>query len=178
MDQERDWSKVWLYNLDGRSFTNTYQADFSVEPIERFTVLATFRYTDAKVTLANKGLTERPLTSRFKGVLNLQYATRMNLWTFDFTAQVNGPSRLPDFMIEDGGSSTTPVYPILFAQVTRKLKGFDVYIGGENLTNYRQKTPILEAENPFSEGFNASCVWGPIMGIKIYAGMRFTLWKK
>lgn len=176
VDQERDWSTVWLYNLDGRSFTNTYQADFSVEPIERFTILATFRYTDAKVTLANKGLVERPLTSKYKGVLNLQYATRMNLWTFDFTAQVNGPARLPDFMGD--GATYSPVYPILFAQVTRKLKGFDVYIGGENLTNYKQKTPILEAENPFSTGFNASCVWGPIMGIKVYAGMRFTLWKK
>lgn len=176
MDQEKDWTAVCLYNLDGRSFTNTYQADFSVEPIERFTVLATFRYTDAKVTLANKGLVERPLTSRYKGVLNLQYATRMSLWTFDFTAQVNGPARLPDFIGD--GAEYSPVYPILFAQVTRKLKGFDVYIGGENLTNYRQKTPILEAQEPFGPGFNASCVWGPIMGIKVYAGMRFTLWKK
>lgn len=175
-DQERDWSKVWLYSLDGRSFTNTYQADFSVEPIERFTILATFRYNDAKVTLAQKGLMERPLTSRYKGVLNLQYATRMNIWTFDFTAQVNGPARLPDFMGD--GNEYSSVYPMLFAQITRKFKNVDVYVGGENLTNYRQKTPILEADNPFTTGFNASCVWGPLSGIKVYAGMRLTLWKK
>ncbi len=177
-DQERDWSKVWLYNLTGRSFTNTYQLDFSIDPIERFNILFTFRYTDARVTLADKGLVERPLTSRFKGVINLQYATRMNLWTFDLTAQLNGPSRLPDFAVTEGGKSMSPIYPILYAQVTRKFKGFDVYIGGENLTNYKQKNPIIDAANPYSDEFNASVIWGPLMGIKVYAGMRFTLWKK
>lgn len=175
-DQERDWSKVWLYSLDGKSYTNTYQADFSIEPLERFTILATFRYNDAKVTLAQKGLIDRPLTSKYKGVLNLQYATKMNLWTFDFTAQINGPARLPSFVGD--GDDYSPVYPMLFAQVTRKFKGFDVYVGGENLTNYKQKNPIFEADAPFTTGFNASCVWGPLSGIKVYAGMRFTLWKK
>ncbi len=176
VDQEKDWSKVLIYNLEGRSYTNTYQVDFSVDPFKGFNILATFRYTDAKVTLHSQGLVEKPLTSRYKGVLNLQYSTNMNIWTFDFTAQINGPSRLPNFVESKTGIS--PAYPILFAQVTRKFKGVDVYIGGENLTNYKQKNPIIEAENPFSDKFNASTVWGPIMGIKIYAGMRFTLWKK
>lgn len=177
VDQEYDWSAVSIYNLEGPSYTNTYQVDFSVEPFERFTVLATFRYSDSKVWLRDRGLVERPLVSRYKGVLNLQYATRMNIWTFDFTAQLNGPSRLPDFAVAPGESGFSPVYPVLFAQITRKFKGVDVYIGAENLTNYRQKYPILEAENPWSTGFNASVIWGPITGITVYAGVRFTLWK-
>lgn len=177
VDQEFDLSKVSIYNLEGRSFTNTYQFDFSVEPIERFIIIATYRYTDAKVTLAGQGLVERPMTSRYKGVLNLQYATRMNIWTFDFTAQLNGPCKLPMFMVENG-VDTSPAYPVLFAQITRKFRGVDVYIGGENLTNYKQKNPIIGWENPYSSEFNASQVWGPILGWKVYAGMRFTLWKK
>lgn len=177
VDQELDLSKVSIYNLDGKSFTNTYQVDFSVEPIERFIIIATYRYTDAKVTLAGQGLVERPMTSRYKGVLNLQYATRMSIWTFDFTAQLNGPCKLPSFMATPD-MTTSPAYPVFFAQVTRKFKGVDVYIGGENLTNYKQKNPILEWENPYSSEFNASQVWGPILGWKVYAGMRFTLWKK
>lgn len=177
VDQELDFSKVSIYNLEGRSFTNTYQADFSVEPIERFVIVATYRYTDAKVTLAGQGLVERPMTSRYKGVLNLQYATRMNIWTFDFTAQLNGPCKLPVFMVENG-VETSPAYPVFFAQITRKFKGVDVYVGGENLTNYKQKNPIIGWENPYSSEFNASQVWGPILGWKVYAGMRFTLWKK
>ena len=177
VDQEYVRDAVSVYNLDGPSYTNTWQVDFSVEPFERFTVLATFRYTDSKVSLKGKGLVERPLVSRYKGVLNLQYATRMRLWTFDFTAQVNGPSRLPDFAVAPGESGMSPVYPVLYAQITRKFKGVDVYIGAENLTNYRQKHPVIDAQDPYSPDFNASVIWGPLMGIKVYAGMRLTLWK-
>lgn len=176
-DQECDLNHVTFYNPDGLSFSNTYQVDFSVDPIERFNIMATFRYTDAKVTLRGQGLVERPLTSRFKGVLTLQYATPMNIWTFDVTAQLNGPMKLPYFAADAWGMETSPVYPILYAQVTRKFKGVDVYVGGENLTNFRQKDAIIGAENPWRTGFNASCIWGPLMGIKVYAGLRFTLWK-
>jgi outer membrane receptor for ferrienterochelin and colicin len=173
VDQERDISQVWFYNLNGRSYTNTYQVDFSVEPVERFTVLATYRYSDPKVTLEGRGLSDRALISKYKGVLNLQYATRMNKWTFDFTAQLNGPSRMPYFMDED----YSPVYTMLYAQVTRKLKDVDLYVGGENLTNYRQHNAILAADAPYSQAFNSTIIWGPLMGIKVYAGLRYTLWK-
>ena len=111
---------------------------------------------------------------------NLQYATRMNKWIFDFTASLNGPCRVWDFMkgyegrYEDG---YTPAYPLLYAQVTKRFKGIDLYVGGENLTDYRQPFPILNAESPFSSDFDASCVWGPLMGIRVYAGIRITLWK-
>ena len=174
VDQEYDWSAVSIYSLDGPSYTNTWQADFSVEPFERFTILATFRYSDSKVWLKDRGLVERPLVSRYKGVLNLQYATRMNIWTFDFTAQINGPARLPDFAVKPGESGMSPV---LFAQITRKFKGVDVYVGVENITNYRQEHPIIGAEDPWSPDFNASVIWGPLTGVTAYAGVRFTLWK-
>jgi Outer membrane cobalamin receptor protein len=185
VDQERDLSRVWFYNAPGASYTNTYQIDLMIEPIERFSILTTLRYTDAKVELPNMGLVERPLMGRYKGVLNLQYATRMNKWTFDFTAQINGPSRLPWFAAEGAGSALgtsfepaySPVYPMFYAQITRKLKDVDVYIGGENLFNYKQAHPIIDAENPFSQDFNATVIWGPLMGLKVYAGLRFTLWK-
>ena len=181
VDQEWRAGETWIYNLSSlnnpRSYTNTYQVDFSIYPIERFSILATFRYTDSKVTLHERGLVDRPLVSRYKGVLNLQYATRMNIWTFDFTAQINGPTRLPDFAVQPGESSYSPVYPMLFAQITRKFSAVDVYVGAENLTNYKQKNPIINAADPYSADFNSSVIWGPLMGLKVYAGLRFTLWK-
>ena len=180
-----------FYSLDSkRSYTNSYQLDFNIEPIERFTITATFRYTDAKVELANRGLVEKPMTSRYKGVLNLQYATRLNKWIFDFTASVNGPCRVYDFMKgmsgikEKNGNFYSPVYPLLYAQITRRFKGWDVYVGVENITNFRQKDVICGSVkdngivNPRQPSFDASCVWGPLMGIKANAGFRFTLWKK
>jgi hypothetical protein len=77
----------------------------------------------------------------------------------------------------------TPVYPMLYAQVTRRFKGWDVYMGAENLTNFTQKDPILGSKlgyshvNPRVPSFDASCIWGPLMGIKAHIGFRFTLWK-
>ena len=176
-DQETSNS---FYNLDpsGRSFTNTYQVDFSVDPVERFNITATFRYSDARVTLRQQGLVERPMTSRFKGVLNMQYSLPMNRWIFDFTAQVNGPVKLTAPAAKAWGMETSPVYPMFYAQVTHRFRGgIEVYIGGENLGNFRQKEAIICAEDPFSQNFNASCVWGPLMGARAYAGLRYTLWK-
>ena len=70
----------------------------------------------------------------------------------------------------------TPVYPLLYAQVTRRFRGFDIYAGGENLTGYMQMHPIIDAGSPFSSSFDAASVWGPLMGVKIYAGIRITVW--
>ena len=190
-------TQIDFYALDGRtSFTDNYQLDFSIDPVERFNITATFRYTNAKQEFkGSKAPVEKPMTSRFKGVLNLQYATNLNKWIFDFTASLNGSCKVYDFMnmINEDGSMTvspmegvarmykngrTPVYPMLYAQVTRRFKGWDVYVGAENLTNYTQKNPIIGASNPAQPKFDASCIWGPLMGIKAHVGFRFTLWKK
>lgn len=174
VDYEHLAGGIDFYASEGTpSFTNTYQVDFAVEPFERFTVNITARYTDTRVSLAGKGLVERPMTPRFKGVLNLQYKTNLSRWIFDFTAALNGSAMAYDFMALEGGR--TPVYPMLYAQVTRRFKGVDIYIGAENLTGFRQKSVILGT--PESPTFDASAVWGPLMGLRVDAGLRITIWK-
>ncbi len=167
---------ILFYNLEGRSFTNTWQADFTTEAFDGFSVLATFRYNDSKVNMKGQGLRDRSLTSKFKGVLNLQYTTPADSWVFDVTAQLNGPARIPAFAA-GGEDHYSPVFPMFFAQITRKFNKVELYAGGENLLNYRQPDPIISADDPFSENFNASIIWGPLMGIRIYAGMRLTLFR-
>ena len=195
VDYEQQLNTIDFYALDGRkSFTDNYQIDFSVDPVERFNITATFRYTNAKIQFkGSEAPVEKPMTSRFKGVLNLQYATHLNKWIFDFTASLNGSCRVYDFMADDKDADgnllykngRTPMYPLLYAQVTRRFKGWDVYIGAENLTNFRQKNVIQGAVrdengyvNAYQPSFDASCIWGPLMGIKAHVGFRFTLWKK
>ena len=193
VDYEHALNQIHFYALNGnRSYTDNFQLDFSVDPIERFNITATFRYTNARIELAGKGLVEKPMTSSFKGVLNLQYATRMSKWIFDFTASLNGSCRVYNFMkdLKDAEGNLlykngrTPVYPMLYAQVTRRFKGWDVYVGAENLTNFRQQQVLIGQYgedgliNPRMASFDASCIWGPLMGIKAHVGFRFTLWKK
>ena len=164
----------------GHSYTNNLQADFGAEPFRGFTVTLTGRLTDARQTVKTQSDDFKPMTDRYKAVLNLQYATRLNKWIFDFTASLSGPCRVWDFMREldpmyaDGW---TKPYPLLYAQVTKRFKGFDIYVGGENLTNYTQPNPIIGWESPWARGFDASCIWGPLMGTRIYAGVRMTIWK-
>ena len=192
VDYELGLNQIAFYALNGeRSFTDNFQLDFSIDPVERFNITTTFRYTNAMIELAGQGLVEKPMTSRFKGVLNLQYATNLNRWIFDFTASVNGSCRVYNFMetLEDNNNQPiykngrTPVYPMLYAQVTRRFKGWDVYVGAENLTNFTQKDPVLGSKfenshvNPRVPSFDASCIWGPLMGVKAHIGFRFTLWK-
>ncbi len=175
VDQEQYSDVISVYNLDGKSFTDTYQADFSFEPTDRFMFYLTYRYNNTRIDLNRFGRVQTPLVDKFKGLINIQYATRFNKWIFDFTAQLNGQSRLP---VQNGlmeNAEYSPVYPMFFAQVTRKLGKTEVYLGCENIAGYKQKNPILSAGDPFSNQFNSTVVWGPIMGRKIYAGMRFTL---
>ncbi len=185
-DQEMDPQSIHVYNTDGRSFTDTYQIDFSWSPVERLDIFATFRYTDSEMTLNRADGTtrrvERPLVSQYKTLLNIQYATKFRRWVFDVTAQLNGPSRVPRFV--DNGSGVlvadfdnySPRYPVFFAQVTRKVGKFDIYVGCENIGDYMQHDPIQGVDNPFSTAFNSMNVWGPLMGRKFYAGLRFNLY--
>jgi len=194
VDYEHVPNAIDFYTVNGgHSYTNSYQADFNIEPFRRFTLTATFRYTDAMEDLVYRGMSEKPLVSRYKGVLNLQYATNLSKWVFDFTASLNGKARVYDFMngIRDNDGNVlykegySPAYPLLYLQVTRKFKGFEVYLGAENLGNFRQDKVILGADagshpgmvDPSSPSFDASGIWGPIMGTKVYLGVRYTLWK-
>ena len=168
---------IYFYNLSevpgAYSRTDNFQLDFATEPFRGFTVTLTGRFTDARQTLKCQKSDVKPMVSRYKGVLNLQYATNLNKWIFDFTASLNGPCKVWDFM----GGEDTAVYPLIYAQVTKRFKGLDIYVGGENLANFRQHDPIIGADAPFERGFDASCVWGPLMGARVYAGVRMTIWK-
>ena len=179
-DQEYSPNDIYIYSSDKRSFTDTYQVDFSWTPVERFDIFATYRYTNSRMTIdrpdGSTALVERPLVSRYKALLNLQYSTRYNRWVFDVTAQLNGPSRLPTQTGDLADSEMSPTYPMFFAQVTRKVGKFDIYVGCENILDYKQKHPILNADDPFSAGFNSSVIWGPLMGRKFYAGLRINFY--
>lgn len=166
---------------NGISRTDNIQVDFYSEPFRGFALTLTGRFTDARQTHLCQSDDIKPMTSKYKAVLNLQYATLLNKWIFDFTASLNGPCAVWDFMKGMNGKyidGKTPVYPLLYAQVTKRFKGFDIYVGGENLTGYTQPDPIISADDPGSADFDASCVWGPLMGARFYAGIRLTLWKK
>lgn len=177
IDKEQDIDKIMVYNLDGKSYANTYQVELKYELIPRMDVTAAFRYNDVKMTISNE-LMREPLVNKYKGLFSISYATNLRKWQFDVTAQFNGSARIPTtegLPEEYHMESFSPVYTILNAQVTKFYKRWEIYIGGENLTNYTQHNPIIASDDPFGPYFDASNIWGPVSGVKIYAGVRFLL---
>ncbi|MBS4056098.1 MAG: TonB-dependent receptor [Bacteroidales bacterium] len=177
VDRDSDLSKVLIYNLEGRSFSNSFQLEANYELIRGLDLTAAFRYNDVKMTYTS-GLLEKPMVNKYKGLLSLSYVTNLKKWQFDFTTQFNGQTRLPstaDLPEQYHLADYSPAYTILNAQITKYFRNWNVYLGGENLTNFKQKNPIIGADDPFGPYFDSSVVWGPVYGIKIYAGLRYTI---
>ena len=177
MDRDADAHEIRIYNLDGKSYSNSAQIEANCEIFKDFDLTLAFRYNDVKMTI-NDTLMEKPFVNRYKGLVTMSYAP--GTWQFDFTTQFNGDSRVPNLgdnataVAQHQDIRRSPFYVIMNAQVTKKLgKCWELYVGGENLTNYKQNYPIISAENPASEDFDASMVWGPISGIRAYLGVRF-----
>lgn len=178
-DQEWSDGTIRLYNTDLPSWANNYQIDVQWTPSEGLDIFTTFRYTDSRVTLERDGsemLVDRPLVGKFKGLVNVQYATKFRRWVFDFTAQLNGPMRLPALDGNIAAAEYSPVYPMFYGQVSHRVGQWDIYVGCENILNYMQMDPIVGIDTPFSLDFNSSVVWGPLMGRKFYIGARFNLY--
>jgi len=177
LDRDADAQKVLVYNLDGRSYSNSIQLEANYELLRGLDVTAAVRFNDVQMTLNNE-LQEKPLVNKYKGLVSLSYATNLRKWQFDLTTQFNGVSRLPStagnpepYRLDD----YSPAYTIVNAQVTKFFRKWNIYLGGENLTNFKQNNPILAANEPFGPYFDSSIIWGPINGIKVYAGLRYTI---
>ncbi|WP_346237091.1 TonB-dependent receptor domain-containing protein [Niabella insulamsoli] len=176
-DMDADAQTISFYNLNGKSFANSIQAEVNYELFKNFDARMAYRWLDVKTTYKT-GLMEKPFVARHRAFINLQYETP-NEWTFDYTTQWLSKKRIP----ATGGNPVdlqmpaySPAYIQMAAQVSKKLGNkWDVYVGGENLTNFVQEHRIIDAQNPFGPYFDGSLTWGPVVGRMIYVGMRWRL---
>lgn len=177
IDRDSDIDLISIYNLNGKSFSNSFQVEANYELLKGLDVTAAFRMNDVKMTY-NDELLQKPLVNKYKGLVSMSYVTNQKKWQFDATAQFNGQSRLPNTEANPEiyrQVAKSPAYTILNAQVTKYFRVWNVYLGGENLTNFKQNNPVIAAENPFGNHFDSSMIWGPISGIKVYVGLRYMI---
>ena len=173
-----------FYNLKGRSFSNSFQAEVNYTPMKRMDVKLAYRVFDVQNDVQTpKGeltLLPKQFVNRDRFLFNIGYAAKYDKWKYDLTWQWNGSRRIPNF--SEGhvhSASSTPVFAPAFsninAQITRGFYKWDIYVGGENLNNFTQKNPIIAANDPFGKNFDASMVWGPVIGRMVYVGMRYKI---
>ena len=177
IDLDDDPQKVVFYNLDGKSYSNSIQGQVDMEPVKRFDIRIAYRWYDVRTDYTN-GLLSKPLTAQHRAFLNVAYET-FGKWKFDCTLQWQGKKRIPTtnsnpeiYQLDE----FSPDFFLLNAQITKAFKkGVEIYLGMENIANFRQNNPILASEDPFGSNFDASLIWGPVFGRNTYAGFRYTL---
>jgi outer membrane receptor for ferrienterochelin and colicins len=173
-----DPRQVKFYNLDGKSYSNSFQAEWSMSPFKDFNVRLAYRLFDVKTSYEGT-VKQRPLNATHRAFTNLAY--EIDGWAFDFTASYTGQKRITSTASnpqEYQWDEYSPGYVLMNSQVSKTLGKkwpFDLYVGVENLGNFTQNNPIIAADQPFSPWFDASMVWGPINGRMFYAGFRFKI---
>lgn len=191
VDMENSY-EVNIYNLTGESYSTTAQIQVDYELIKFLDVRLAYRWAQVETDFNLGGVEENQVrlqqayTPEHRFFINFGYATRKTLkesnWTIDFTAQLLSEQRIPSTennLIGNRREQVSPSFTLLISQVTRNFNTrWAVYVGVENMLNYRQEDPIIDADNPFGDEFDASMVWGPIFGRNIYAGMRWKIAKE
>lgn len=181
VDLDRSPQQLTFYNLDGKSFANSFQTQWDFTPFKNFDVRLAYKYYDVQADYLD-GRREVPFMAKHRGFVNLAYATNKNknegFWSFDTTLNWVGKQRLPN-------TSTNPTefqlpmysesYAVLNAQISRNFnKKLRAYLGGENLTSYHQKNAIMDFRNPFGNYFDGGMVYAPIMKANFYVGFDVT----
>jgi outer membrane receptor for ferrienterochelin and colicin len=176
-----DTRQLRFYNLDGKSYSNSLQVELSMLPVKNFDVRLAYRWFDVNTTYTGK-LLQKPFTAQNRAFANLAY--ELSGWKFDFTLNFVGSKRIPPTFTNPEEFQlpvASPDYVTMNAQISKsftKKKVFELYAGGENLNNFIQKKAIIAAEEPFGNYFDASMIWGPVIGRMFYAGFRYKIMRK
>lgn len=184
VDLDYSPQQALFYNLNGKSFANSLQVDLNYELSHHFNIRTAYKFYDVQTDYSNSiGLVERPLQAKHRFFTNIAYETHVGdngqQWKFDFTYNWMGKQRLPVTESNPEPHRMKPFanpFSVMNAQVTKTFsKVFEVYVGGENIGNYRQSHAILGHNDPFGSYFDSSMVYAPVFGAMYYAGLRFKI---
>lgn len=180
-----DWenpSEINFYNLEGESFANSFQLEFNYNAFENFDFRMAYKFYDIQTDYLS-GRLDNPLIPKHRLFANASYKTELTTngsqWKFDATYNwlskqrfPNTDASAPEFQLDE----YSPTIGTLNLQMTKVFSpSFEIYIGGENVTNVRQSNPIISPDNPFGSNFDSNFLYGPIFGSMYYAGLRFKM---
>ena len=182
VDLDANAQQVLFYNLDGKSFSKSFQAEFNIELIRHLNFKTAYKYFDVQ-TQFTTGQLQRALQAKHRFFANLSFETHIKekgqQWKFDVTYNWLGAQRLPTTAnnpIAYQLGEYAPAFAVLNAQITRTFSStFEMYVGGENIGNFKQNNGIVQSDNPFGSYFDSSMLYGPVFGQMYYAGLRFKI---
>lgn len=176
-DRDVNFNAIVFQNVANNSFSHSFQTELTLPLSKTIDIRMAYKYLDVRA-IFDGSLQSKVMVPKHRGFVNIAYHTRNKRWLMDVTTSIFGKSRLPITLLSTGAFTTqneSEIFPMVSAQITHKYKRWEFYIGGENLANYTQSRPILDAENPFGTTFDATRVWAPIMGTMVYFGFRYAI---
>ena len=178
-DREQS-GQLRMYYVEGSGFSRVAQANVSFFPLERFELRLGWKWQDVQAEFQGQ-LQAMPLMPMHRGVFTAGYNWKKAGFTVDATVQLMGPGRYPE--VDDPGLTEnrpleTPWFGIVLLQMTKSIGPVELYAGVENLLDYRQENPLVDAGNPNGDNFDASLVFAPIFGRTFYAGVHWSPFKK
>ncbi|MFT5753492.1 MAG: outer membrane receptor for ferrienterochelin and colicins [Flavobacterium sp.] len=174
--------QVVFYNLEGKSVANSFQVEFSIELKKHLNFKTAYKYYDVNTDYIVGNL-QKALQAKNRFFANLAYETHIldkgQQWRFDATYNWLGKQRLPitssnvpQYRLDEFGEA----FGVVNAQITRTFSStFELYVGGENIGNYKQNNAIVGANDPFGAYFDSSMIYGPVFGQMYYVGLRFKI---
>ncbi|WP_372745443.1 carboxypeptidase-like regulatory domain-containing protein [Lutibacter sp.] len=180
-----DWensSEISFYNATTSGKANSFQIELNYSPFTHFAIRTAYKYQDITNNYIS-GEKQEPLQPKNRFFTNLFFQTHQTEkggnWKFDFTYNWQSEQRIPDTSIYTENYQL-PEYSnnhsAINAQITKVFSPrFEWYLGGENLTNEKQRIAVLGADNPFGTNFDTSLVYSPVIGAMYYTGIRFNI---
>jgi len=170
--------EVNFYNIKNASYANSFMSQFKAEPTKYLNTTVAYRYYDVQTKFNGTNFQKNPLTPSHRAFINADVKLHKK-WNWDLTVNWNGKSRLPSLNEHPNNlqvGALSDAYWLANSQLKFKPnKKWEFYIGAENLFNYQQPNAIIDSSNPFSENFDASLVWGPVFGRKVYGGLKLKI---
>jgi outer membrane receptor for ferrienterochelin and colicin len=182
-DLDSNPQAITFSSVSNGAFSNTFQAELNIGLYSFLTTRLAYKFIDAKQLINGRWL-EKPFTAKHRALFNLAYQTEKieqddAQMSYDFTLQWFGQKRIPSTVnnpVEFRARENSPSFILVNSQITRSFNNlFDLYLGVENLFDFKQNSPIIDSENPNGKYFDASLIWGPIVGRTLYAGLRYKI---
>lgn len=170
--------EVSFYNLEGESTAKSFQVELDYNFRNHLNFRAAYKNYDVQMDYKS-GLLQKPLLAKNRFFANLGWESKTTAggkqWRYDLTYHYVGAQRLVHNLIDRPGGFS-PNYSLWNTQLTHVFsKKFEIYLGGENIGNYRQSSPIIGSDDPFGADFDAAQVYAPIFGGMVYSGLRFKI---
>ncbi|WP_404811793.1 TonB-dependent receptor domain-containing protein [Capnocytophaga canimorsus] len=181
VDADNSPQQLWFYRLNGKSFSNSLQAELSTTPLKGVDLRMAYKWNDIKTSYLS-GTYQKALTPEHRFFTNVAYQSptkKHGYWKFDLTYNWLSKQRFPSTISNPKAyqmGSYAPDFSTFNAQITKVFSHhFEIYFGGENLGGYKQHHSILGADAPFGSYFDSTLIYAPTFGRMFYTGLRYNI---